>query len=124
MLDLILGSACLFLPPQVQAGVVAGSFVLGTLRRHRRRKASNTRDNDTSVHPEQCVTLSWSHVTCRLSNKDGSDRVLLDKLQGEAKPGRVMAIFGPSGSGLYSIEVLCVDTCLIVDVFSQVRRHC
>lgn len=100
MIDLLLGSACLFLPPQVQAGVVAGSCILGALRRLRRRKASDILQQDTSVHPTEGVTLSWSHLTCSLSNTDGSERILLDKLQGEAKPGRVMAIFGPSGSGM------------------------
>lgn len=105
MLDLILGSACLFLPPQVQAGVVAGSFVYGALARQRRKRASDKRNDENSVHPEDGVTLSWSDVTCRLAIKDGSERLLLDNLKGEAKPGRVMAIFGPSGSGMHSMFI-------------------
>lgn len=124
MLDLLLGSACLFLPPQAQAGVVASSFVLGALGRRRRKKAAIKVDEERSVHPQEGVTLSWSDVTCRLGRKDGSERILLDKLEGEARPGRVMAIFGPSGSGMFLFirEILQIKP--QSRIFLQGRQHC
>jgi ABC-type glutathione transport system ATPase component len=97
MLDLVIGSACLFLPPNVQAGIVGGTFLFGAIRRHQRRRRLES--SEKSVGHESGVTLSWSEVTCRLALKEGAERVLLDRLQGEAKPGRILAIFGPSGSG-------------------------
>jgi len=98
MLDLVLGSACLFLPPQVQAGIVGGTFVFNAIRRRRKHKRSQI-NNDGSVSNGNEVQLEWSSVTCRLKTKEGSDRLLLDNLHGTAKSGRILAIFGPSGSG-------------------------
>ena len=97
MLDLVIGSACLFLPPNIQAGIVGGTFLFGAIRKHQRRRRLES--SEKSVGRESGVTLSWSEVTCRLALKEGAERVLLDRLQGEAKPGRILAIFGPSGSG-------------------------
>lgn len=99
MLDLVLGSACLFLPPQVQAGIVGGTFVFNAIRRRRKHRRSQI-NNDGSVSNGNEVQLEWSSVTCRLKTKEGSDRLLLDNLHGTAKPGRILAIFGPSGSGV------------------------
>ena len=97
-MDILLGSAALFLPPNVQvalAAVTLGANVIG----NRIRKGRNGAVTDGSLHPSDGVTLTWSALTCTLAGKDGSSRVLLDELHGEAKPGRILAIFGPSGSG-------------------------
>ncbi|XXG74246.1 hypothetical protein AAC387_Pa07g3015 [Persea americana] len=46
------------------------------------------------------VTLSWTNITCSLLDKSGKTvRFLLTNVNGEAKPGRLLAIMGPSGSG-------------------------
>lgn len=105
MLDLLLGSACLFLPPQVQAGIVGGTFVFNAIRRRRKRRRQQM-NTDDSIRNGNEVQLEWSSVTCRLKSKEGLDRLLLDNLHGTAKPGRILAIFGPSGSGrlLYSLD--------------------
>ncbi len=96
MLDLLLGSACLFLPPQVQAGIVGGTFVFNAIRRRRKHRRQQM-NNDDSIRNGNEVQLEWSSVTCRLKSKEGLDRLLLDNLRGTAKPGRILAIFGPSG---------------------------
>ncbi|KAL1828944.1 ABC transporter G family member 7 isoform X2 [Daucus carota subsp. sativus] len=46
------------------------------------------------------VTILWKNITCSLSDKSTkSVRFLLKNVNGEAKPGRLLAIMGPSGSG-------------------------
>ncbi|KAF3796883.1 ABC transporter G family member 7 [Nymphaea thermarum] len=46
------------------------------------------------------VSLRWSNITCSLSEKSGRlVRYLLADISGEAKPGRLLAIMGPSGAG-------------------------
>ncbi|EEF35762.1 abc transporter, putative [Ricinus communis] len=46
------------------------------------------------------VTIRWSNITCSLSDKSNKHvRFLLKNVNGEAKPGRLVAIMGPSGSG-------------------------
>ena len=97
MPDLIAGSACLFLPPQVQIGIVCGTFILNRIKRNKRGNEAKGRQSKN--RKDEKVTLTWSHLKCTLKNKDGSRRELLSDLHGEAKPGRILAIFGPSGSG-------------------------
>lgn len=46
------------------------------------------------------VTIRWVNITCSLSDKSSKSlRFLLKNVNGEAKPGRLLAIMGPSGSG-------------------------
>lgn len=103
VLDLVVGSACLFLPPQIQAGVICGSFILGKIRNRRKKRLQV--DKDPSVRNTNEVELKWSKLSCTLRTKDGKERKLLDDLHGEARPGRVLAIFGPSGSGEWYISL-------------------
>lgn len=57
--------------------------------------------DDESVTP---VTVQWKKLTCVLMDKTGRvGKVLLNKLSGEAKAGRLLAIMGPSGSGKTSL---------------------
>ncbi|GAB5354386.1 hypothetical protein AAMO2058_000114400 [Amorphochlora amoebiformis] len=44
------------------------------------------------------VTLAWYDISCTLSTKAGT-KSLLKNVTGEAKPGRLLAIMGPSGAG-------------------------
>ena len=99
-MDIIAGAAACFAPPQIQAGIGAATIALNLLNRFRlRRKRASALESDASLHPIEGVTLEWSQVTCTLTGKDGSSRVLLDGLHGRARPGRILVIFGPSGSG-------------------------
>lgn len=44
--------------------------------------------------------LAWEDLTVVIPNfSDGPTRRLLQRLNGYAEPGRIMAIMGPSGSG-------------------------
>jgi len=97
VLDLVVGSACLFLPPQIQAGVICGSIILNKIQNSRKKRILI--DQDPSIRNGNQVELKWSKLSCTLKTNDGKERKLLDDLHGEAKPGRVLAIFGPSGSG-------------------------
>ena len=97
-MDILAGSAALFLPPNMQLALASGSLLANFIG-HRLRKGRKVAGDDGSIHPAEGVTLTWGSVTCRLAGKDGSSRLLLDELHGEAKPGRILAIFGPSGSG-------------------------
>ncbi|PON98203.1 ABC transporter-like [Trema orientale] len=46
------------------------------------------------------VAIRWRNITCSLSDKSSNSvRFLLKNVEGEAKPGRLLAIMGPSGSG-------------------------
>ncbi|KAL6779156.1 hypothetical protein ACKKBF_B18545 [Auxenochlorella protothecoides x Auxenochlorella symbiontica] len=47
----------------------------------------------------QAVTLVWDRLTCILKTKNGQVRALLRDIQGTARPGRLLAILGPSGAG-------------------------
>lgn len=96
-MDIVLGAAAIFAPPQIQLGFAGATVALNLVKRLRPKP--ETLQTDASVRPPEGVTLNWSNVTCTLAGKDGSTRVLLDGLHGEAKPGRILAIFGPSGSG-------------------------
>ena len=99
-MDIVVGSAALFLPANVQLALASGTLLANFIR-HRIRKGRKGAGDEGSVHPAEGVTLTWSAVTCRLAGKQPKDgsRLLLDGLHGEAKPGRILAIFGPSGSG-------------------------
>lgn len=97
MLDILLGSACFFLPPQAQAGVILTTFIIGKIRRHQKKSRSG---KDPSNRNVESVEVKFSAVTCTLKSTEGLERKLLDDVHGEAKPGRILAIFGPSGSGM------------------------
>ncbi|KAI9088647.1 hypothetical protein K1719_029761 [Acacia pycnantha] len=46
------------------------------------------------------VTILWRNTTCNLSDKSSNSvRSLLKNASGDARPGRLLAIMGPSGSG-------------------------
>ncbi|KAG9139257.1 hypothetical protein Leryth_011265 [Lithospermum erythrorhizon] len=46
------------------------------------------------------VIIKWTNINCSLSDKSSNIvRFLLKNVNGEAKPGRLLAIMGPSGSG-------------------------
>ncbi|CAN8074581.1 unnamed protein product [Agarophyton chilense] len=67
--------------------------------RKARKKPTQERLKESSAAP-QPVTVEWSHVTCTLSSpKRPTTTRVLDDVSGTAKPGRVMAILGPSGAG-------------------------
>jgi ABC-type multidrug transport system ATPase subunit len=105
LLDFVLGTAVLALPPQQQIPLAIGAALVKGIQGLRRRGAAAHRDTSsasTSDAGKEEVTLEWSHVTCTLSSskdRTSSSRALLDDQCGIAKPGRLLAVCGPSGSG-------------------------
>ena len=56
--------------------------------------------NGTGDQKPPPVLLEWQDLRCSVTNKKtGSTRELLAVAGGAAKPGRLLAIMGPSGSG-------------------------
>lgn len=51
------------------------------------------------THNDDSVTLVWRDLSCRLEKKNSPSRLLLDRVSGAARPGRILAILGPSGAG-------------------------
>ena len=83
---------------------------VGGLRSRQERGASSSTaeggDSEGRDGPEP-VTLRWCSVTCTLTDKKaGVKRELLSLDGGAAKPGRLLAIMGPSGSGVPSTPPL------------------
>jgi ABC-type multidrug transport system ATPase subunit len=97
MLDFILGAAIIALPPQHQIPLAIGTAVVKGIKGLHRKKRERIASSLTTATDE--VELSWSELSCTLKEKDGKERILLDKLHGTASPGRLLAICGPSGSG-------------------------
>lgn len=110
MFDFLLGAAIIALPPQHQIPLAIGTAVvkgLSTFRRNKRERIASSLNSGTDE-----VELAWSELSCTLKGKDGKERILLDRLQGSASPGRLLAICGPSGK-------FCFFTSLNIDkVFS------
>lgn len=93
MMNLAIGTA-LIAVPSAKAAVQA-------LRGARRKRREGRSDSDSRLQEqvEASVTLKWSHLSCTLTTKDGSQRALLQQLHGQARSGRLLALCGPSGSG-------------------------
>jgi ABC-type transport system involved in cytochrome bd biosynthesis fused ATPase/permease subunit len=114
-MDLLLGSAVLLLPqPSNLALLGAIAAVKGGRALLKRRKAAAESDADEDVAPLPSpgrpktpasesgvppVTLEWSEVDCILSPKKGPKKTILNGVAGAARPGRLLALMGPSGSG-------------------------
>ena len=65
---------------------------------------------------EQTCSLRWVDLQLKLRS---NDKVLVDNLQGEAQPGRVLAILGPSGAGVrlqshqYQHSIRCISVSIV-----------
>ena len=97
MFDFLLGAAIIALPPHQQIPLAIGTAVLKGVQNFRRKNRAKRVASSLIVNDE--VVLSWSNLSCTLDEKNGSERILLDDLNGAALPGRLLAICGPSGSG-------------------------
>lgn len=62
--------------------------------------SSGRRQLPSKVEMSRGAYLAWEDLTVVIPNfSDGPTRRLLQRLNGYAEPGRIMAIMGPSGSG-------------------------
>jgi len=101
MLDFILGVAFVVLPQQHQLPLVLGGAVIKGIQGLRRKRRAD--QVAASVDASDEVTLEWSQLTCTLALKDGSKRLLLQDLHGAVRPGRLLAICGPSVCDQYLV---------------------
>ncbi|KAJ7479046.1 ABC-2 type transporter-domain-containing protein [Mycena latifolia] len=68
------------------------------------------RPEDVKIHPQQMIFL-WKDVCYDIRLKDGSDRRLLDHVDGWVKPGTLTALMGVSGAGKTTLlDVLATRT--------------
>jgi ATP-binding cassette subfamily G (WHITE) protein 2 (PDR) len=56
------------------------------------------RPEDVKIHPQKKIFL-WKDVCYDIKLKDGSDRRLLDHVDGWVRPGTLTALMGVSGAG-------------------------
>ncbi|KAJ7076067.1 ABC-2 type transporter-domain-containing protein [Mycena belliarum] len=68
------------------------------------------RPEDVKIHPQKKIFL-WKDVCYDITLKDGSDRRLLDHVDGWVKPGTLTALMGVSGAGKTTLlDVLATRT--------------
>ncbi|KAJ7461173.1 ABC-2 type transporter-domain-containing protein [Mycena latifolia] len=68
------------------------------------------RPEDVKIHPQKKIFL-WKDVCYDIKLKDGSDRRLLDHVDGWVKPGTLTALMGVSGAGKTTLlDVLATRT--------------
>lgn len=84
--------------PTLAVTMAASAITAARRALKNRNKPSVATSPSITLSPTDPVTLDWNNVTCTLTSKQSS-RKLLDAVSGSAKPGRVLAIMGPSGSG-------------------------
>ena len=70
----------------------------------KKSRKPKSRDEATPINIKGPVHLAWKDVTLTLSKgRHAAGRTLLSSISGEAKPGRLLAILGPSGGGKTSL---------------------
>ncbi len=107
MADLLLGAAVILPNHRIQAMLGVGICKALTMILFRRKKKAQKQpmeiddtDNDTDIADANTpVTVTWEDLTCTLTTSKGAPRRLLHALNGQAQPGRLLAILGASGSG-------------------------
>ncbi|KAJ7207127.1 ABC-2 type transporter-domain-containing protein [Mycena pura] len=71
---------------------------------------SNKRDKDIKIPPQKKIFM-WKDVCYDIKLKDGSDRRLLDHVDGWVKPGTLTALMGVTGAGKTTLlDVLATRT--------------
>ncbi|GAB4820462.1 hypothetical protein N2152v2_007508 [Parachlorella kessleri] len=99
-MEFVVGTLIIVCPKQVQVPLLLGTTILKGFQgwHHKRRMKRRGTDPNLAQNRKE-VTLEWDSLECTLTDKQGWQRILLDNLQGSARPGRLLAIMGPSGSG-------------------------
>lgn len=93
----------------MQVPVAIGSASIGLVRhlvrkKKQRKSSRSSREGDEAGQKQ--VTLEWDSISCTLTTKKGGTKNILQNVSGEAKPGKLLAIMGPSGVAT-SLSVLC-----------------
>ena len=76
-------------PSHTQVPLLLGTTILKGFQgwRHKRRMKRRVTDPNLAQNRKE-VTLEWDSLECTLTDKQGRQRILLDNLQGSARPGR------------------------------------
>ena len=105
MLSLLVGTAVYASFPSPLKFPLLCAF--GVVGKRLKKKKTSERDDDDDAINSPIAMLRWSRVgllSVRSKKKKTTTRVqILENVSGEAMPGRVLAIVGPSGAGKTSL---------------------
>ena len=108
MLSLLVGTAVYAsFPSPLKFPLLCAFGVVGKRLKKKTTKKTSERDDDNDAINSPIAMLRWSRVgllSVRSKKKKTTTRVqILENVSGEAMPGRVLAIVGPSGAGKTSL---------------------
>ena len=108
MLSLFVGTAVYAsFPSPLKFPLLCAFGVVGKRLKKKTTKKTSERDDDNDAINSPIAMLRWSRVgllSVRSKKKKTTTRVqILENVSGEAMPGRVLAIVGPSGAGKTSL---------------------
>lgn len=106
MAGVISALTAIVLPQYALPVVVVGGAI--EMVRHVRGGKEEEIDEDVGMmqspsKPVEPVTLTWKDVCFEVVTKKKGKKDVLKNCTGEARPGRLMAIMGPSGAGKTSL---------------------
>ena len=108
MLSLLVGTAVYAsFPSPLKFPLLCAFGVVGKRLKKTTKKKTSERDDDDDAINSPIAMLRWSRVgllSVRKKKKTKTTVVqILENVSGEAMPGRVLAIVGPSGAGKTSL---------------------
>ena len=104
MLSLLVGTAVYASFPSPLKFPLLCAF--GVVGKRLKKKKTSERDDDDDAINSPIAMLRWSRVgllSVRSKKKKTTTVQILENVSGEAMPGRVLAIVGPSGAGKTSL---------------------
>ena len=106
MLSLLVGTAVYAsFPSPLKFPLLCAFGVVGKRLKKKTTKKTSERDDDDAIN-SPIAMLRWSRVgllSVRKKKKTTTRVQILENVSGEAMPGRVLAIVGPSGAGKTSL---------------------
>ena len=106
MLSLLVGTAVYAsFPSPLKFPLLCAFGVVGKRLKKKTTKKTSERDDDDAIN-SPIAMLRWSRVgllSVRSKKKKTTTVQILENVSGEAMPGRVLAIVGPSGAGKTSL---------------------
>ena len=101
MLSLLVGTAVYAsFPSPLKFPLLCAFGVVGKRLKKKTTKKTSERDDDNDAINSPIAMLRWSRVGLLSVRKKKKTTVqILENVSGEAMPGRVLAIVGPSGAG-------------------------
>ena len=106
MLSLLVGTAVYAsFPSPLKFPLLCAFGVVGKRLKKKTTKKTSERDDDNDAINSPIAMLRWSRVGLLSvrSKKKKTTVQILENVSGEAMPGRVLAIVGPSGAGKTSL---------------------